>query len=291
MSQGRAWCFTLNNPSKDIDYGLPDLRFCVHQLEQGEGGTYHWQGYAEFLKPKRLAALRQWIEGAHWELRRGTGEQAAAYCTKEETRIAGPWLHGHQSTGQGQRIDLESYRSDILRGASDEELLENHLTTVARFPKLASTIRRARSAASAAKITIANPTPWQQKAIDIANATPDIREVHWFVDLLGNSGKTHLCRHMINNFGAFYSVGGKHADVLYAYEGQSVVCFDFPRSAEEFVCYSVIEALKNGVVTISKYESRTFLFPVPTVLVFSNFEPDRSKLSADRWKVTNICQL
>lgn len=35
----------------------------------------------------------------------------------------------------------------------------------------------------------------------------------------------------------------------------------------------------------TKYESTTFFFNKPIVLVFANFKPDRSKLSSDRWNV------
>lgn len=284
----RAWVFTINNPDGDLTTTAPDLRYAVWQLEQGAAGTYHFQGTAEFTKPQRLARVKQWLPTAHLEPRRGTASQARAYATKEDTRIAGPWSHGDPGTSQGKRIDLDQFRTDVVGGASDEKLLLEHLGVMARYPRLASSLRRAHAAGNAEPTTITEPTTWQRHALDIAEAPPSKRKVHWFVDDAGNAGKTHMCKHLITHKNAFYSVGGKHADILFAYEGQTLVCFDFPRSAQDFVCYSVIEALKNGVVTISKYESRTFMFPVPTVFVFSNFAPDRTKLSEDRWDIHTI---
>lgn len=284
----RAWVFTLNNPQGDLDTNVQDLRYAIWQLERGEQGTYHFQGTAEFSKPQRLTRCKAWLAGAHWEARRGSAAQAREYASKEETRVAGPWTFGDPNISQGRRVELDDFRTAVLSGKGDDELLLDHIGVMAKFPRLASTIRRASAASVAEKITIENPSTWQRRALAIAAEPACIRKVHWFVDATGNGGKTYLCKHLITNANAFYSVGGRHADILFAYEGQRVVCFDFPRANEEFVCYSVIEALKNGVVTVSKYESRTFLFPVPVVLVFSNFNPDRSKLSEDRWDIHHI---
>jgi len=114
MTQARNWCFTLNNPEQDGDTLLQHLRtatgfrFTVFQLEAGDRGTPHFQGYIEFTSPKRLSALQRIIPGAHFEIRKGTSQQARDYCTKEETRTAGPWSIGTpgQET-QGQRTDID----------------------------------------------------------------------------------------------------------------------------------------------------------------------------------------
>jgi len=49
----RNWCFTLNNPPEDfsLDAKCKDfkVRYCIVQLERGDSGTLHLQGYVEFL--------------------------------------------------------------------------------------------------------------------------------------------------------------------------------------------------------------------------------------------------
>lgn len=44
----------------------------------------------------------------------------------------------------------------------------------------------------------------------------------------------------------FVVTGGKYNDIYHAYDQQSVVFFDWPRSQEEAFPYSVVETFKNG---------------------------------------------
>ena len=56
-----------------------------------------------FSGTKRLSGVKELTgTAAHWEPRRGTHQQAAAYCSKEETRIDGPWEVGTPPV-QGKR--------------------------------------------------------------------------------------------------------------------------------------------------------------------------------------------
>lgn len=97
----------MNNPAPGMTEGLLELagedddqraRFIVYQLEVGESGTPHLQGYVVFKKPMRLSAVRQLIPRAHLDIARGTNEQNIAYCTKDETRRDGPWRAGTEPT-------------------------------------------------------------------------------------------------------------------------------------------------------------------------------------------------
>lgn len=89
---------------------------------------------------------------------------------------------------------------------------------------------------------------------------------------------------------AFYIRGGKHADIAYAYNYEPVVVFDFTREQEERVSYGQIEKFKDGRVFSSKYESEMKRFKGVKVIAFSNFYPDKGKLSEDRWDVMVIHQ-
>lgn len=82
----------------------------------------------------RLSFVRRLLPRAHWEATRGTNEQAIAYCTKEETREAGPWEHGDKPA-QGKRSDLTNLVKDIAEGVDEEEIMSNHAHTIVKYPR------------------------------------------------------------------------------------------------------------------------------------------------------------
>ena len=78
MLRARNWCFTLNNPgyalTPDVDFvyeGCP-VTFMVWQLECGDEGTEHYQGYLELDRPCSLRQMHQLgahsLLGAHFEV-------------------------------------------------------------------------------------------------------------------------------------------------------------------------------------------------------------------------------
>lgn len=139
----RQFCFTLNNPEEGALEALvnhANFRYCVCQLEKGDSGTPHIQGYAQLVRPMRLNALKLLLPRAHIEKARGSLESNRAYCTKAEGRLDGPWEFG-EPTQQGSRTDLASFREALKRGAKDKELFESHLEQMAKYPKLRNSIR------------------------------------------------------------------------------------------------------------------------------------------------------
>lgn len=133
----RTWIFTLNNPSGPLDCdgaaASHKLRYCKWQLERGTSGTPHYQGYAEFTETMRLSAVRRWLPTAHWERRRGTREEAAAYAGKEESRVDGPWEYGSPaSSSQGRRSDLDCAVATLRRGGVGA-VAQEHPATFIQF--------------------------------------------------------------------------------------------------------------------------------------------------------------
>lgn len=140
-TRSRNWCFTINNWTDDDLRTLEDLPDdMVVGAEVGENGTPHLQGVIHMSQSRTLSATRARLGGrAHVEPMRGTWTQAADYCRKDgDVRI-------DRGTGprQGARVDLEAYRDDVAAGANDWYLVQNHLSTFARYPRLADAVRKA----------------------------------------------------------------------------------------------------------------------------------------------------
>lgn len=101
--EAKRWCFTLNNPTgEDIallvgtpsdgaQANLGNVQYMIFQEERGdETGTLHWQGFLILKTKKRLTWLKRNIsDKAHFEIARGTNEEARNYCRKPETYTGG----------------------------------------------------------------------------------------------------------------------------------------------------------------------------------------------------------
>lgn len=279
----RAWCFTLNNPESNELPPFDKCRYISWQLEVGDEGTRHLQGYAELTAPARLAAMKKWLPTAHFEPRKGTRDKARDYTRKEESRVEGPWEMGQFITTQGARNDIAAVRDAIAAGTSKRELFEEFPDVAAKFPRYIETMLRYQVDDQAPRIVDYTPRyTWQRDIVAIVAGPADPRKIYWVYDRVGNRGKTYLAKHLVDKYNAYYTNGGKSVDLTYAYQGQPVVVFDYVRESKDFVGYGVIEQLKNGILMSTKYESVTKRFPVPHVIVFANFEPEDGKFSQDR---------
>lgn len=130
--QRRNWCWTWNNPGTERP-NLPDgARYQIYQLERGESGTEHLQGYTEFKRPVRMSTVKARINNAiHLEPRAGTRDQARDYCRKPESRLGDPVEQGDW-VADGERTDIKQVFEAIRAGASELEIAELNPTSYAR---------------------------------------------------------------------------------------------------------------------------------------------------------------
>lgn len=117
----RNFCFTLNNPDDNggescKKFLQSSTSYYVLGRERGDGGTYHWQGYAELTRRTRATTVFK-VCGWHCEARRGTAQQAADYCKKD-----GDYEEAGIMSAQGLRNDLDATRrlciDDGMRGVT-----------------------------------------------------------------------------------------------------------------------------------------------------------------------------
>jgi hypothetical protein len=173
-----------------------------------------------------------------------------------------------------------------LRGL---ELAEAHTDVFAKYPRF---VHSYIGLVTESKIFRENFIPrdgWQSELVCLLDGPADPRKIHWYVDIVGNSGKSYFATHYTGK-STYYITGGKAADIFYGYQYEEVVIFDLARMKQDYVQYDVMENFKNGQFYSTKYECKVVKFNVPHVVVFSNFQPAREMLSADRWdiKVINL---
>jgi hypothetical protein len=125
----RRAMFTLNNAEgifAEEDFAAMGARYMVFQEEVGEQGTYHLQGYVEFPKAVRWSHIKRYLgDRVHLDNARGTPEQCKAYCTKEDTRVGGPYEFGEMGGCQGKRSDLLALRDAVREGKRGRELFDD----------------------------------------------------------------------------------------------------------------------------------------------------------------------
>jgi len=195
-SKARAWCFTENNPTRTNLFpdGLPEcIKYCVYQLERGEQGTPHLQGYIQLARPQRMAYIKKItaktaegvvytvFERAHLLAAKGNAEQNKKYCTKAEGRLEGPWELG-TAPKQGERTDLKEAAESLMRDgdirAIDPAVFLKYASGCLKLAALAPPPRRD----NLKVITIVGPTGIG-KSYSVHDMFPDIYVVN-----MGNSG-------------------------------------------------------------------------------------------------------
>jgi len=223
----------------------------IFQLEAGEQTGYrHYQAYLCLPKKQRC----RWLERNICSRGRfrvcDNINRSKVYCSKADTRIEGPW--------QNVSVPRDNYA-----------LLEAELNHPLR--------------------------PWQDDLKQYILGPVDPRKVRIYVDETGNQGKTWFVKHMAFYFPHLctYITTTRNADILTAVgEDTQCVLIDIPRcvSSNDIFPANAIEQIKNGVITQGKLlkELQFILIPACHVVVFTNTDPDRSKLSADRWDVVYL---
>lgn len=212
--------------------------------------------FVEWLSPISFLSMKKKFPRAHIEKAKGNEETNYKYCSKDG-----------------------KFRTNIV-------------------PKLkAKTPAENRAAVAALCLKVYETTvwkSWQKEVIDLVRGDPDPRAINWYWDSEGNIGKSYLVKYLCLTMSVIVCDGKKNDifnqvnEVVSAGIVPRLIVLDLPRSMEDRVAWGVIEQLKNGCIYSGKYEGGMCIYPVPHVVCFANFEPDRESMSADRWKVSNL---
>lgn len=294
----KNWCFTSYADESPIhawdesqmDYLIVGKEVCP------DTGRDHWQCFVQFKQKKRLEPVKRIFGGnPHCEGMRGTSQEASDYCKKDGDFEERGRLRKCSPQGNGERTDLLEAAQAAQTMTMEELMTSDFAPTVARymqyFNRLTNTYRnRAGKEAFAKEIADKPLREWQTRLNDVMNDRICPRKVYWFWDSDGGTGKSFMAKYLVVEHAAFLTTGGKMADIAYSYNNERVVVMDLARTQADKMdhMYSLMECFKNGVLFSPKYDSTNKYFETPHVVVFANFEPDRTKLSEDRWFVINL---
>ena len=143
-----SWCFRASITDNETIDQQADRLFgklidnCVIYAFQAEvaptTGYRHFQGYFELNNKKQFTWIQKHIQKFEYlSERKGTPRQAWTYATKQETRIAGPWMLGEPTTAEsGPAKQLEKFVRSIEKGANDEELWYEYPSCMTRYPNI-----------------------------------------------------------------------------------------------------------------------------------------------------------
>ncbi len=296
----RRYVFTLNNPPKDLaalKLWLAEQSYACFGEELSKTGTPHLQGYVSLNKPTRFLTIKKkWEEkGLKPFIAKALGSQKQnrKYCSKEGDDSF--WEAGeHQQPGK--RTDVANYLADATI-MSEWDLSEAH-------PHLWANCRRAGQAKRAMALSRAGLADlgsqfeadnWVFNAFQVACwerlQAQNNRAILWVADPDGRAGKSTLGDWLTWKHDAFYIRNGKNADIACAFQKapkSDYVIMDLARCQIERVNYGVMEMFKDGKIFAAKYDSTVLYFKKKKVVVFANFYPDLSKLTADRWDIMDL---
>lgn len=233
------WCFTLNNYTNE-EYDelirmVPKYRYYIIGKEKGESGTPHLQGYIEFNEKVRpLSVINN--KKIHWEKAKGDRKANYEYCSKGGDFVS-------------------SEKKYALR-------------------------------------IINNLRKWQCQIVDMINKEmeePNDRLINWIYDKEGGKGKTALIKYLDTKYkcvistvsnksdcatlirGAFYDEKDNEIDDI---NKPWIMLFNFQKDYKyDSLNYDTLEAIKDGLITATKYRGRNMNFNPPIMFIMANEKP------------------
>lgn len=296
--QSTRWIFVINNPTqaeKDAvaEFGQHEhCKYLVVGRERGAQGTPHLQGFVVLARGYTRTRVSNLWPRAHLEPARGSSIQAATYCKKDgdfDEYGTCPAAEG-ATTVLGPFYDWgEAYIRDHGHAPSSPEIARAHPTVYLRYPRC---VRLFQNLEPPPTLREGELREWQDDLEQALEDPPDDRSIQFFVDPDGGKGKTWFQQYYLSKYPDKTQVLsiGRREDVAHSVDvTKSVFLFNIPRDGMQYLQYPILEMLKDRMVYSPKYNSRMkYLHHLPHILVFCNEEPDMTKMTEDRFKITHL---
>ena len=137
---------------------------------------------------------------------------------------------------------------------------------------------------------------WEKTICDELDGETNDRIINWIWEPNGGVGKTSFQKWVFTHYDKVVVLSGKGSDMkngIVNYKNENgylpkIVLINVPRSNIEYLSFTGLEEIKDMFFFSGKYEGGMVCGECPHVYIFANSEPDRSKLSEDRWRVRKI---
>ncbi len=187
LPNSKFWCVTINNPvdvyqEKDLFLEEEDkLIYAVWQLEMGDSGTPHIQGYFILKKSQNLSYVKNMLgDNIHAEIANGTPQENKVYCTKKDHVLRGPWEFGTiPESKQGKRNDLLDIQKKLDTGVPMLEIARSNFCSFIRYNRGFETYLA----------TVTPKRSWKTQVI-VLTGEPGIGKSYWAAK---NSKDTFYC--------------------------------------------------------------------------------------------------
>lgn len=136
MSKGPRWCFTVNNPGAWRPTFNPEhMHYMCYEIEHGESGTEHVQGYVRFKNRKALSTAKGLLcQEAHLEIARGNEQHNHDYCNKENGIQEFGTYDASAGSHQGSRTDLSTALEQLKAGTPKQRVFLEHPELLVKYP-------------------------------------------------------------------------------------------------------------------------------------------------------------
>jgi len=242
----------------------------------------HLQGWINHVNPVSFSAFIKKWKGIHVkeQYAKAKDYHNIGYCSKDHFRC-GNNLYTN--------LDIKYVKECYDKYNAEQELKEK----TKHKGKLQDILKQ--KALDLLSKKLEEPYEWQKDILSLIEEEPNDRTIHWYWSSEGAKGKSTLANYIILKYNGL-SIPSKASDAYHAIIKAiteqdiepKIIIIDVPRSSLGYLNYQAIENIKNGLITSGKYEGGMVAYPPPHVIVFANEEPDKEKMSNDRWKIVCI---
>lgn len=224
---------------------------------------------------------------------------AVNYCKKEAGKHGNPdpnWVESEPMNDIGQMVKTITSSKNI------EEAITKTATKISDFGSIIQLYKNKSIEIDeelVKELSELKYLNWHSDIINIISQDKNKRSIYWIVGEKGGEGKTNFCKKfrfehlneciIITTSGSTRDIGDVIRNWISTGGKPRYIIFDLPRTfVDKSSIYTVLESVKNGCLTCTKYSGTTIEFATPKVIVFSNWFPNTSGLSTDRWRIFTL---